>query len=965
MDKFKELLKKSARFRKVALHLHSPLSFDWAQGNCDKNLNNKEKLLSTEGKLIFLEELDKFFDLVAITDHMKCQYGCELSEMSKKRDGVKIIPGMEVNFRPEPPLSSMRIHLIIIFPLGTSIEKIGREFSGIKNFKDENERTGKEEIDGAQIRLKDWIQKVHDEDGVCIAAHVERENGLRSSFRQVAKETIKLFSDNVGKKEETEISEDFKKYLLDSGIDAIEVNKPEDKIFYTWESKIKDKKYSIPVILSFDSHDLESLKKNERMSYIKLSEISLKDVKESFKFPDTRIRFINDLPTPPCPYVVGVEIVGTQGTSFFPELSLAFTENLNCLIGPRGSGKSTVIEAMRYVFGYNRTLNEIDKELKEKIQSMQKRNFKNSTIKVYYKTVEGQIHILQATYDEKSDYTTKIFDDKGQELHIFDVENSGKYPLRLFGWSEIENLGREHRRQRDLLDRLIPDISSKLESRSNATRELIENRKATEKVCFELDNIFEQNNKEVQKYREYNEDFDKLNTVEVKSLFSNLDFLKGKQSILNHVFEKSNLTLKQLQDIERPDLKKGLDILLKEQSQQIKDWWDKEEQPNLNILSYEEEVKGFIDKGIEKIKSLIKILEERIEKIKLEIDKVNGEIRNKLGKQDAKQIEFDLREQAGKRLQCTKAIKQKYIEKAKDLERLLTERGKILEKLQQCVDSITSIRSRSNVEIEYKLNKFGVKGLNITIDFKASGDKEKFLTFLDEFLSGTHQRYKARKYPEIIAQLFDPIRLSQFLLKKDMGALKNKSITVESKTFELDEEYLNKLFEIKSHANYDEYAGLEKIHKDNLLKILQIQEASWDDCVSILLNNRSVEDLSPGQRSSAMLPLIALSEVAPLVIDQPEDNLDNKLVGQVLVNILAELKEKRQLIIATHNPNILVLGDSEQVIILDAVSDKEGIVVNQASIDDSKVIETVVDIMEGGRQAFEARNARYSVATGT
>ena len=615
-DKFKELLKKSARFRKVALHLHSPLSFDWAQGGCDKNLNDKEKLLSGEGKRIFLEELDKFFDLVAITDHMKCQYGCELSEMSKKRDGVKILPGMEVNFRPEPPLSSMKIHLIIIFPLGTSIEKIGRVFGGIKNFKDENERTGKEEIDGAQVRLKDWIQKVHDEDGVCIAAHVERENGLRSSFRQVAKETIKLFSDNVEKKEETEISEDFKKYLLDSGIDAIEVNKPEDRAYYTWESKIKDKKYSIPVILSFDSHDLESLKRNERISYIKLSEISLKDIKESFKFPDTRIRFINDLPTPPCPYVVAIEINGTQGNSFFPKINLAFTENLNCLIGPRGSGKSTVIEAMRYVFGYNRTLNEIDRELQDKIRSMQKRNFKESSIKIYYKTVDGPTHILQSTYDEKSDCTTKIFDENGEELHISDVENSGKYPLRLFGWSEIENLGREHRRQRDLLDRLIPEIQPKLDLREVTIRELLENRKSIEKVCVELENIFEQNNKEVQKYREYKEDFDKLNTEEVRILFTSLDFLKGKQSILSHILGKASLTLERLEEIERPDLTKGLDTILSEQGDQIKDWWTKEEQADLNILSYEEEIKGLLDKGIQKIKSLIKILEDKIENIK-------------------------------------------------------------------------------------------------------------------------------------------------------------------------------------------------------------------------------------------------------------------------------------------------------------------------------------------------------------
>lgn len=111
-----------------------------------------------------------------------------------------------------------------------------------------------------------------------------------------------------------------------------------------------------------------------------------------------------------------------------------------------------------------------------------------------------------------------------------------------------------------------------------------------------------------------------------------------------------------------------------------------------------------------------------------------------------------------------------------------------------------------------------------------------------------------------------------------------------------------------------------------------------------------------------MLPLIALAENVPLVIDQPEDNLDNRLVGKVLVDILAKLKEKRQIIVTTHNPNIVVLGDSEQVVVLDAVSDVEGIVKEpQASIDHPVIVKSVIELMEGGKDAFETRKMRYGV----
>ena len=124
-----------------------------------------------------------------------------------------------------------------------------------------------------------------------------------------------------------------------------------------------------------------------------------------------------------------------------------------------------------------------------------------------------------------------------------------------------------------------------------------------------------------------------------------------------------------------------------------------------------------------------------------------------------------------------------------------------------------------------------------------------------------------------------------------------------------------------------------------------------------MLNEKPIENCSPGQRSSAMLPLIAL--VSTLIIDQPEDNLDNSLVGKVLVDILAGLKEKRQIIVATHNPNIVVSGDAEQVIVMDALSDNKGICKEMGSIDNSAIVKSVVDIMEGGKEAFINRFKRY------
>lgn len=159
----------------------------------------------------------------------------------------------------------------------------------------------------------------------------------------------------------------------------------------------------------------------------------------------------------------------------------------------------------------------------------------------------------------------------------------------------------------------------------------------------------------------------------------------------------------------------------------------------------------------------------------------------------------------------------------------------------------------------------------------------------------------------------------------------------------------------------DEAADVDVLvnNGNRLTKLLELQEIEWDDEEAILLNGVPVNEKSPGQRSSAMLPLIALAENTPLIIDQPEDNLDKRLVGTVLSGVFAELKEHRQIIVCTHDPNILVGGDAEQIIVLEAESDKKGKVLQHGSIDNNDIIQTVVDLLEGGDEAFARREKRY------
>ena len=108
-----------------------------------------------------------------------------------------------------------------------------------------------------------------------------------------------------------------------------------------------------------------------------------------------------------------------------------------------------------------------------------------------------------------------------------------------------------------------------------------------------------------------------------------------------------------------------------------------------------------------------------------------------------------------------------------------------------------------------------------------------------------------------------------------------------------------------------------------------------------------------------MIPIILLESNCPLIIDQPEDNLDNKLVFNLVVDILRCLKEQRQIIVATHNPNIPVSGDAEQIIVFDATSRETCEILEQGSIDDTAVIHQIKTIMEGSEDAFRIRAEKY------
>ena len=155
--------------------------------------------------------------------------------------------------------------------------------------------------------------------------------------------------------------------------------------------------------------------------------------------------------------------------------------------------------------------------------------------------------------------------------------------------------------------------------------------------------------------------------------------------------------------------------------------------------------------------------------------------------------------------------------------------------------------------------------------------------------------------------------------------------------------------------------------------LMSVEELELPPTTAIRLNTaplgeppswQALEDLSTGQKATAVLLLLLLESDAPLIIDQPEDDLDNRFITEGVVPKMRAEKRRRQFIFSTHNANIPVLGDAELILGLTArgeAGDGRAHVAPEhtGSIDAHPVRELVENLLEGGRDAFETRRLKY------
>lgn len=225
---------------------------------------------------------------------------------------------------------------------------------------------------------------------------------------------------------------------------------------------------------------------------------------------------------------------------------------------------------------------------------------------------------------------------------------------------------------------------------------------------------------------------------------------------------------------------------------------------------------------------------------------------------------------------------------------------------------------------------------SIRVTVKPLADYRTYVSALNGALRGSGLRY--RELADRIAETFSPQEIAVLAERGE--------VSVISKALEINEERALRLAE-----------GL----RGDAGAALLVTEVG-DEVVIELLDGTSFKSsdfLSMGQRCTAVLPIILQHNERIIVLDQPEDHLDNAFVVGTLVKAIRARSGSAQTIIATHNPNIPVLGSADFVMHLESDGDRCFVQVAGA-LDEDAVVNSITNIMEGGREAFQRRAAFYA-----
>jgi len=676
----------------------------------------------------------------------------------------------------------------------------------------------------------------------------------------------------------------------------------------------------VAVINAPDVNSPEDIAAPRSTCFVKMSALSVEGLRQAFLDPKSRVRLNNE--SAPEPHAEFIAMAWEGG--FLDGTRIHFNGNLNVLIGGRGTGKSTIIESLRYAMA----LDPLGEEARKAHEGVIKNVLKSGT----------KISLLvRSHHPARQDYTIErtfpnppvVKDELG---NVLNQSPRGVIPgVEVFGQHEISELTKSPEKLTLLLERFVEREPGASAQKAKLRLELERSRSRIADVQREIKLIDERlallpSLEETQK---------RFQDAGLEERLKEKSLLVREERILNTVKERLapvatvQQELSELLPIDTAFLSsKALEGL-----------------PNSVLLIEGSDILDRVSSQLQAVTSQIATL----------LVTANTEL-------TALRTQWEIRQQAVdatyqsllRELQKDKIDGKEFIDLRHQIEELrpLRERKDALTRdrathqvnRRKLVDEWENLQSTEYRPLD-KAAKKVTKKLDgrVRVMVTMGGNRDPLERLLREEIGGN------------LAALLERLKNRDSLSLRDLADRCREGKEALVAQYSLPPAAAERL----AMASHDTIMKIEEVELPATTKI-ELNTAPEGESPTW----QTLNALSTGQKATAVLLLLLLESEAPLVVDQPEDDLDNRFIMDGVVPTMKDGKRKRQFIFSTHNANIPVLGDADLIVGLSA-SSQNGIAHgwisdrHRGSIDIQPVREMVEEILEGGKAAFEMRRQKY------
>jgi hypothetical protein len=834
--------------------------------------------------------------VISITDHNQIR---NVNRALKHAEGknILVVPGVE--------LSTSQGHFLVYCQ---TYEKLERFYGKLDISSDRK---------SCSNTIPQCLKYAEEFGGFGICAHIESEAGFEKAHSKY---------------------DVFKQEILNSkNLLALEVTRADNSSWFTHSDENGDRKNcamsrckhlehddgtELAKVMSSDAHTLAALGRNangnKKLTRIKMDSLTFDSLRLALIDSAARVR-LEDLIPPSIPHFIGMKLEG----GFLQNQVVHFSRNLTCIIGGRGAGKSTMLGSLRVASGNQLDNTIVDSEVWP------------DEITLVYEDEAGLQHTLtrsklnEVSNNDPDGLTRISIESYGQGETAETIQHCDKDPTILLTFldgfidlAEMKQMDNELRNKllenQTLIETLqqdinkIPDIEK---AKTLADTQVAELKKQNASQVVELE-------EKLAKERRFR---DELKT-NLANLLTSINGGLANEELRKLTAEQDGSTLA-VGNTEFDIVKSLVNDLATEVEKISTQLKTKITETNTKIL---EQLKIWIAKEKE--------TQEEIENIRRGLEKQNI----KLDMAFIRKVTKDATDFAAKLIELKKSVP-KQQEAFKVRQSILKERRELKSKLFITRQAFATMMNKNLAAI--------VVDYYVTIRFHEGLLSDDF-----QELIKTAMGWRTSQVPKagLIASQLSPIMLLDAMKRKDTSRLeqvvdndsnqvfsKSDANTILEKMSEWD--YKTKL-ELCNFEDLPEIKVSKKVESTNGRKSYPVKDFS---------------KLSLGQQQSILLSILLFSKSkTPLIIDQPEDNLDSEFIYKTVVRSLRSIKEHRQVIIVTHNANIAVLGDAELIIPLRGASELS-VIRDRGSIDTTETKDIVCTILEGSEKAFKRRQEVY------